>query len=423
LTNYLTNIDNKKILKKYHYSLIVLVFAECFLFFTNINNFYFELFFKIYIYISIFFLLFSFDKQEFTNFNLLEFLSIFALFILGIFQAIREPVENFNLITSNYYYSAFGNPLFIPSFFVFLFIFWGHYRNGLYWFEKTSLLSIKVGILLVPISYFFNLDYCYILFLPTFYLLAGYQYSNRKRKNIILLGIFLGAFVFFLENYRSGIIRILISTLVFMVIYFNLIALKNILKIVFIITPFYFFYDTLNNFPNNLMLISDYLNSYFDTSITTDTRTFIYKETFDYLKSSSNLLVGDGPLGNYYSPYFDYLRYSDQFTEGDFYIRATAEVGIIQMLLKGGFVNLFLISFIIINLSLKSFNSNNKYVQNLSLIALSYFAYMSIENIPSFNFLNASFWILLGISSSKKIIDYSDKDMYNLFSSPHNNKD
>ena len=264
MTNYLTNIDNKKILKKYHYSLIVLVFAECFLFFTNINNFYFELFFKIYIYISIFFLLFSFDKQEFTNFNLLEFLSIFALFILGIFQAIREPVENFNLITSNYYYSAFGNPLFIPSFFVFLFIFWGHYRNGLYWFEKTSLLSIKVGILLVPISYFFNLDYCYILFLPTFYLLAGYQYSNRKRKNIILLGIFLGAFVFFLENYRSGIIRILISTLVFMVIYFNLIALKNILKIVFIITPFYFFYDTLNNFPNNLMLISDYLNSYFD---------------------------------------------------------------------------------------------------------------------------------------------------------------
>ena len=71
----------------------------------------------------------------------------------------------------------------------------------------------------------------------------------------------------------------------------------------------------------------------FDTS---DTRTFLYTELFRDL-TPAELLYGRGFLGTYFSEYINELS-PTRDDAGDFYQRFGSEVGLLQLLLKGGLV-------------------------------------------------------------------------------------
>ena len=103
-------------------------------------------------------------------------------------------------------------------------------------------------------------------------------------------------------------------------------------------------------------------------------------------------------MGNYFSEYFSNIITNNPNAHADFYIRSKVEVGFLQMLLKGGFIYIFFITLIYIYLLTKLKNINNSYLEKLSLISLSNFFFLSIENLPAFNYLNAVIWIILGMS-------------------------
>lgn len=126
----------------------------------------------------------------------------------------------------------------------------------------------------------------------------------------------------------------------------------------------------------------------------TDTRTFIFLEAFEQF-DLLDIIFGRGFLGTYYSDYF-HLWQGDN---GDSATRFTIEVGILDIILKGGTILLtpFLILFLIsIN---KGFVKNHSYNIDfrLSIFVLIDFLLLSIENCPSFSVHYLLLWLFIGI--------------------------
>ena len=355
-----------------------------------------KLFIHSHIYISIFFLLFAFEIKDLKQFDS-NFLSgiLFFLLIYSIFEIFRFSPLDTNLYVSNPFFARFGNIWYGPMFLVPLFILWGLNKNSIYWFEKISINMVKIGVVLFLLSFLFKFQVSYVFFLSSFYLLASYSSSNNTRKLWIIIAILISIIIFYDQSYRSGILRIILAIICVLICSLNLNILKKFLIIFFILTPMLLAYDVYFNDPSIFQKISqmgDEKSAFF-----VDTRTFLFQETFLALKSGNNLLLGLGAMGNYYSKYFYDLMLYFPSAEADFYIRSKVEVGFLQMLLKGGLLYILIISSIYLLLISKNKFIKNTYTENLFFISLSNFFFMSIENVPAFNYLNSLIWIILGI--------------------------
>ena len=75
------------------------------------------------------------------------------------------------------------------------------------------------------------------------------------------------------------------------------------------------------------------------SSLTVDTRTFLFQEVWDDL-STSELTFGRGLDGTYYSQYFYLLTKQEDNLSADYYFRSGSEVGWINILIKFGFIGL-----------------------------------------------------------------------------------
>ena len=89
------------------------------------------------------------------------------------------------------------------------------FLNAIYWFNKISLISIQIGLFLIPISIILSIP------LPTtaffsYYLLSIFDYVNKK-KILIISGIIAGLICFYLSGYRSGVVMIILSILIFFI--------------------------------------------------------------------------------------------------------------------------------------------------------------------------------------------------------------
>ena len=403
------------------YSLITVIIGELLINFFKFNIYFqagslFKLFLHSHIYISVFFLLFSFRVKDLEKFNsnfLLSFLLILIFFSL--FQLFRFSPPDTDLYVSNPILARFGNIWYGPMFLVPVFVLWGLNKNSIFWFEKISINMIKIGIILFVLSFVFSFRVPYVLFLSSFCLLAGFSYSDTKRKCWIIAGLLVSIFVFYIEGYRSGILRIILALLCVYISTINFKILKKILILFFFVSPVLIAYDIFFNDPNIFQTIAQY--SYqSETTLFVDTRTFLFKETFFQLEKNNNLLLGLGALGNYYSEYFFNLMLYFPSVEADFYIRSKVEVGFLQMLLKGGFVYILIITIIYVFLIFKSKLTKNSYTNNLTYISFSNFFFMGIENIPAFNYLNCLIWITLGISLCYSIQLKNDQEIKTIFS-------
>ncbi|MBQ0929181.1 hypothetical protein [Ideonella alba] len=91
-----------------------------------------------------------------------------------------------------------------------------------------------------------------------------------------------------------------------------------------------------------------------------DTRTFLFQELWDDY-SFQEILIGRGIDGTYYSPYFYALTRTQDLLEADYYIRSGSEVGWINIIIKFGFVGLFLfLGQILLSLWTASRENSNK---------------------------------------------------------------
>ena len=245
-------------------------------------------------------------------------------------------------------------------------------------------------------------------------MLAGFSFSNNKRKIWIILGIFISVIIFFSEEYRSGVLRILLAFFCVLIVYQQIRIIKIIFILFLFVFPLFIFYDVLNNSPNIFQIISQYtIND--DRNLFIDTRTFLFTETYNELKKNNDLILGLGSMGSYLSEYFLYLLTSNNYASADFYIRSKVEVGFLQMLLKGGLFYIILISLIYFYLAKNLSKVKNTYIKNLSYICISNFFFMSIENIPAFNFLNALIWIILGICLNNILQNKNNTQITNIF--------
>lgn len=410
-------IDNQINYKNYYFSFLIIIIVNFINFYISAINPDINRILKViigsHIFFSIFFITYKFNLVNFFSKgkNNLFLIIIFYCF----FQFLRPPAENYNLIIGNYWFSKFGGLNYDSLFLIPLFYLWSNYKDSIYWFEKFSLLSVKIGILLVPFCYFFKLPFFYTAFFPIYYLLAGYNYSNFKRKLWIISSFILGNYIFFIDSYRSGIIRSLIILALIILVKLNF---KNINKKIiyfFVIIPFltlistfYFNFDIFNFILNRLNFI--------DPSYLINTRTFIFEEIINHFNLKGNLIIGDGGFGNYYSNYFDIWRNISLFEGGDFYFRNNSEVGLLGIMLKGGLILLILIFLLVIkciNINFKF--SKNRYTQMLTLIVASYFMFLTVENTFKFDLINITFWIMLSIASNIKLNSLSENEIKNIF--------
>jgi O-Antigen ligase. len=281
------------------------------------------------------------DIKKFNS-NYLVFL-LFILLFYSLFQLFRISPVNTDLYVSNPIYARFGNIWYGPMFIVPFFIFWGINKNSIYWFEKISLNVIQVGVILFLLSLLFNFNVPYVFFISSFTLLAGFSFSNNKRRIWIILGICISIIVFFSEEYRSGVLRILLALFCVLIVYQKIRILKIFFILFLFLFPLFIFYDVLNNSPNIFQLIAEIENKN-NQNLFVDTRTFLFTETYNELKKNNDLILGLGSMGSYFSDYFLNLISYDNYASADFYVRSKVEVGFLQMLLKGGLFYIILLA-------------------------------------------------------------------------------
>lgn len=368
-----------------------------------------KLFFNSYIYITLFFLPFIYFK------SIDQFLEkkIKIIFYLIIFYSFLKIVSNMNQLSM--YISIFGNPHFGPIFFVPLFLLWGTQVNSIYWFNKISLLSIKIAIILTPLCSFFSIPLPISAFLPTYYILSGFNYVSIKDKIWIILGIIFSFYCFFETNYRSGIVMLLLSLLIFFI---NIISTKRLNKIIIILlflAPLLIFYNQFYGEDSIFAIVGNYFTP--DSIWAVDTRTIIAKDLIFDLLENQKLLFGKGPLGTYYNEYFDTIQNFNMFFVGDQALRSTSEIGLLHYMIKGG---LFYVFLIFIFSLLVSWNANksskNNYIKYLALYIAVYFMFSAIENPPIYNFKHVSMWIIIAICASKLFLNLKNSEIKELIS-------
>lgn len=388
----------------YQYSLLILfIFGIVTNYYTPDNGSAAKLAINLYIYISLFFLFFISFKHLLFHFSRSALILISLLILYGLFSIIRN-------IPEGEFFSLFGNPLYGPSILVPLFIIWGTRSDALYWLHRISMLAVKVGILLAPIALILKINLPFIAFIPTFFLMLNFKYAPNKDRIWIVLSSFVGVYVFYSTDLRSGIIRILFCLMVYLLTQLNFKKVYKYFAIFMIAFPIYALYHGISSGQNVLSEILSFTSSEFGGTedLTDDTRTFLYVELLSDLKETNNLIFGKGPMGTYYSEYFYY-------NEGDNFIRHDVEVGVLSYLLRGGIVYLLLIFTIII---LAIYNgikySNNRYIISLSLILSTFLFYSFIENIPSYSFYFSFVWIIVGVCMSRRFVLLDDNQIENL---------
>ena len=410
----------KDIFNRYYFlSFIIVIIGEIFISYLKFTDAsagsLLKLIVHSHIYLSVFFLIFGFKLMDIKKFNsnYLVFL-LFILLFYSLFQLFRISPVNTDLYVSNPIYARFGNIWYGPMFIVPFFIFWGINKNSIYWFEKISLKVIQIGVILFLLSLLFNFNVPYVFFLSSFTLLAGFSFSNNKRRIWIILGICISIIVFFSEEYRSGVLRILLALFCVLIVYQKIRILKIFFILFLFLFPLFIFYDVLNNSPNIFQLIAEIENKN-NQNLFVDTRTFLFTETYNELKKNNDLILGLGSMGSYLSDYFLSIISYNNYASADFYIRSKVEVGFLQMLLKGGLFYIILISLIYFYLAKNLIKIKNTYIQNLSYICISNFFFMSIENIPAFNYLNALIWIILGICLTNLLKEKNNLEIKQIF--------
>ena len=385
----------------YYISLIIVLAAETItIFYKFPTGSFIKLLFNFYIYFSLIFLIIYFDLTQLKKFQKLIILLFSILMVYSLFQLFRPDPEYVYLFTQKPFLAKFGNIVYGPMFLIPLFILWGVKESAIYYLEKISIVSIKIGLILFPICYFLNLNLPIVSFLPSFFLLGSYNYSNNNRKIWIILGIVASFIIFYLENYRAGILRLFLGIIAFYIIFFNAQTLRKILKILCFVLPIILIQNTISKDESFFQKISYFLSDTEYKNLTMDTRTFLYKETIDDMSLNKKMLLGKGPLGSYYSPFFGNLGFTDIYGSPDHYIRSSVEVGLLHMLLKGGLIYILLVTLFYIYISLQK--CNNNYSKYLSITCSLFFLILIIENRPYFDFLNAVIWIMIGILCSNK---------------------
>jgi len=280
--------------------------------------------------------------------------------------------------------------------------------NFKYFFPVNRILTTYFFVVAFFSVFFINyVELQHFLLLFIFYMILTIPLRSQwGRFGIILVSI--SVVIFSLSN-RTEILRISISYTILLAYYFLLnkkISRRIIYLMVFILllVPAVSLYLGVQGQSIFKLMSGDETGTYSQMDPYADTRTFLYYEVFQDLKTNNAFLFGKGLDGGYYSP---------SFVTFD---RLAVEVGFLQILLKTGIVGLILyITVIILTIRKALIKSNNLFIKSMGLLLASYMIMIFIENIIAFNLLNIVIWFIIGMCNSQILREMDNEEIKNLF--------
>jgi hypothetical protein len=278
-------------------------------------------------------------------------------------------------------------------------------KNWLMLFDYLGKLLL-VGILLSIIS-FVNEKLAmalleWVVFFPI--LLLTYRYQGIKNKRIVFFSILAFLLLSYFASQRANLIFLILVLMCLAFEQFRSSSIDMYKKIVMI----FVFCISSVVFVLNLDSLTD-TNTYSE-KMTTDTRTFLFEEIISDM-TPSEMIIGRGALGTYYSPYFDMID-RQGIEGGDNWDRQVNEIGYLQMLLKGGLVMLLLHVLIMLPAAfLAIFKSNNVISRMCGYYILVYLLMWSLTYYSVFSAEYILLWIAVGTAVSKSARSHTDNEL------------
>jgi len=225
--------------------------------------------------------------------------------------------------------------------------------------------------------------------------LAIFAIVYRKYRLFVLLLIVLSMVFSQQSESRTIVLRIML--------FFGLLVTMSFvkrwrpLKLVMIVAAAWLLYQFLTNLGDWLEYFKGIIHvKNFDDE---DTRTFLFNEVFADM-NTRDIMLGRGFQGDYFSPYFLWLRTANHDFSGDFYYRFSVEVGFLECLIKGGLVFFCLyVTPMVAAIKQGLFNRHtSRTAFMIAIYILTEFLILFIENIPSYHFQFFLIFFLCGYS-------------------------
>lgn len=283
---------------------------------------------------------------------------------------------------------------------------------------KTIIFMFQLMIFLFFISLFYNdnyIDWVWLLRPVSLILLIGlfhFRFFDKTKVYIIIIIYLITVTIY---SSRRIDLLFLAMTIGFVIMdrLFSFSIKKRFLKYIFggFILAFTLIFTVGYEFISNM------ISSVIEFQ---DSRTFVFNELFQGLRSTKDELFGRGSLGTYYSLFFEktrsyYVLHPEDAWIGDVPDRITIEVGYLQMLLKGGFILLILnMAIFIYAIYLALFKSNNKFIKRLGYYILIITILSLVEFTPSFTPVFIIFWMAIGTVLNRNYRAMGNKEIQKL---------
>ena len=186
-----------------------------------------------------------------------------------------------------------------------------------------------------------------------------------------------------LVDYRALLLRLIFFTAFF--ISLNLFSKSNFMKFVTVAVAFVGVYLFLTDISGVLEYFASETNA--TPALSSDTRTFLYTEVFDDLTPAQQI-TGKGFLGTYFSPVFLGFQSMAGYAEADSFNRFSVEVGLLELVLKGGYIFFALYTIPIIYVTWKGLqvkDASFKLEYNICIYLLTEIVIFFVENSPSYH--------------------------------------
>jgi len=277
-----------------------------------------------------------------------------------------------------------------------------------YFFSVNKILTVYfVLATLLSLVFINHFEFQLFILFPIFYIIITIPLRNSWERLFIIL-VSISIVIVSLTN-RAGILRILISYLIVIAYYViqKMRVNKKLLKfIVFclLMIPVVSLYLGIKGQSVFQVILGRNEVSYSQINPSIDTRTFLYYEVFQDLKSNEAFIFGKGLNAGYASQSFETFS------------RPVVEVGFLQILLKTGIVGFVLYITVLISAVFKALGkSSNSFVKSLGLLLAGYVLLLFVENIIAYNLLNIIIWIIVGMCHSEALRGLSTQEMKHLF--------
>lgn len=303
-----------------------------------------------------------------------------------------------------------GNIDFAPAFLTPLFLMVGMRKGNILWILKVLAFFSLLTIPMLIVGYTYTLYIGWTLFFP----LAFAKFLPKKIMLALLASGLCYMMICWFEGARTPVLRTAIAMLIAAYTYlkpFISRRLANLLAIVVIVVPFYYFFLYVSTgvsvFDSELSAHSSSLGDNAD-----DTRTFLYEEVLDDLADTKTIWFGKGINGKYYSSFFVHSLADSEY-------RTNPEVGFLSYLLKGGIVYTVIMILLQLLAVFRALSIRNSIVaQIFGLLIVQHIFLLFIENVPQYTLYNMVIWCVIGFAFSPELYNVDESEVSNLFDCP-----